>query len=677
MRVRPDRFEAASLAVASIPVSVLVAFLAHDPAGWLGAGRTITLAGALVLAGLAVLASVGAVLGLTGRRGSRTAGSLGFGGLAAIAISLSATDPGVGLPALAWYAWVAYRTLFPRDETPGEAPAPVALQQLVRLAERSLSLLALLLLVTEFGYGLSSSPWVKGAVMAVAAMAFVVSGVAEMAGGKATLRSVGVWLGWVVFALCLAWRGPTWDGFAIATGLRQVIILARRTREESWVASTMDYLLARPAQLFVLSFAVLIALGGLLLSFPISSASSRPVPMVDALFTAASAVCVTGLTTVDTSTAYSLTGQGIVAVLIQVGGLGVITLSSFAAMLLSTRLGLRHQNAMGVLVDQPSPREMARLVRFIVVSTILIEAVGAAVLWLGFWGQEPDRPRLGWVSVFHAISAFCNAGFALQPDNLVPYGENPVVMLTVSTLIVLGGIGFPVLAGVGRKLLHRQKLSMHAAISISMTAALIAGGFVLLLLLEWDHAFGKLSVGGKLLTAVMHSVTLRTAGFNAVGMTTFRPATHLFHMVWMFIGGNSGSTAGGIKITTVAVLLLHAHALLRGKARVEAFSKTIPEAVIGRAAIVAMLGAFTVATGGFVLLLTQTGRYEEILFETVSAFGTVGLSLDYTPHLDGFGKVLVMGLMFIGRVGPLTLLLTMQDKRPSRLQYPTEDISVG
>jgi hypothetical protein len=192
----------------------------------------------------------------------------------------------VGLPALAWYAWVAYRTLFPRDETPGEAPTPVALQQLVRPAERSLSLLALLLLVTEFGYGLSSSPWVKGAVMAVAAMAFVVSGVAEMAGGKATLRSVGGLAGAGWYSR-FAWPGggPRGTGSPSRRGFGRSSFWHGEPARESWVASTMDYLLARPAQLFVLSFAVLIALGGLLLSFPISSASSRPVPMVDALFT--------------------------------------------------------------------------------------------------------------------------------------------------------------------------------------------------------------------------------------------------------------------------------------------------------------------------------------------------------------------------------------------------------
>lgn len=674
--MRPDRFEAASLAVATIPVSLLVALFAHDPVGWLGAGRSMTLPGLSVMGGLATLAALGALLVAFQLRGGRTIASLGFGGLAAIAISLSATDPAAGLPALAWFAWVAFRSLFPRDSASGVIRPEARLRDVVRPAERSLGLLALLLLVTEFGYGLSSSPWVKACVMGPAGLAFVLSAIAELTDGKRSLRSVGVWFGWGAFGASLALLGLTWDGFAIAVGLRLIVSLARRTKEESWASSAMDYLLARPAQLFVASFAVVIALGGLILSFPVAAAAA-PVPLVDALFTATSAVCVTGLTTVDTPSAYSVTGQAIIAALIQIGGLGVITLSSFAAMLLSARIGLRHQSAMGVLVDQPKPREMIRLVRFIVVSTFTIEAIGAVTLWLGFHAQEPGRPRLWWVAIFHSISAFCNAGFALQSDNLIPYVANPAVILTISSLIVLGGIGFPVLSGVGRRMLSKQRLSMHALISLTMTAALLVGGFAVLALLEWDHAFDKLSVGGKVLAGIMHSVTPRTAGFNSVPMTSFRPATQLFHMVWMFIGGNSGSTAGGIKVTTLAVLLLHAYALLRGKPRVEAFSRTIPDAVVGRAAIVAMLGVFTVASGAFVLLLTQTGRYDEILFETVSAFGTVGLSMDYTPRLDGFGKVLVMGLMFIGRVGPLTLLLTMQDERHSRLQYPSEDVSVG
>jgi potassium uptake TrkH family protein len=495
--------------------------------------------------------------------------------------------------------------------------------------------------------------------------------------------TTGRWSPWLLAGWGAGLAGATlgrWSIAGLAAGIatRQGVVLARRHLDRRTVHDALNYLFSRPAQMFALSFALVISAGALVLSFPVCSATGHAMRPVDALFTSVSAVCVTGLATIDVPVALTFTGQLVLLVLIQIGGLGVITLSSFAAILLSHRLGLRHESALGALVDQPRPQELARLVRFIVLSTIAIELLGALALWGGFALHDASRPQLVWVALFHSVSAFCNAGFSLQSDSLVAYQSNAAILVPIGVLVLLGGLGFPVMAACGRFVLRSGgRMAVHVRMVLWMTLVLLAGGALAVLVLEWDNTMAGQSWGTRLLSAGFQSVTLRTAGFNSLPVGSLRSATLFLMMIWMFIGGNSGSTAGGIKVTTVAVLLAQIRALLRGRDVTEVFGRQIPHAIVQRAAAVAVLGAASIGAGQFLLLVTQPLPFDRLLFEVVSAAGTVGLSADVTTQLDVFGKLVVIALMYTGRIGPLMLLLTLREDRTARLQAPMENVPVG
>lgn len=672
-----QRIQGAALALSCVPTSVLVALLGHDPAGWFGALRRMTGAGLAVMLGLSLLVAVGGLLHELDTRGARIASMLGLGGLAGVCIPMSVGDPAVGLPALVWYAWVGLHTVLPRAPGVEAEPTHPRISGQVRLAERDLSLLAVALLLMTLGHRLPFESWVAVTTLSVGLMAFGLSLMSEIDDWRGKPLQPGLWLGWLIMVPPLLVHGWNVEAVAQAMGLRQAVVLVRRVLPKSRRQALLDYLYTQPAQLFCLSFAGLVMAGGTALSFPASSAAAQPLAPIDAFFTATSAVCVTGLVTIDPAVNLSRVGQVIVLALIQTGGLGIITLSSFGAMLISRRLGLRHETALGVLVDQPKASEVLRLVRFIVLSTFGIEAVGALVLCTGFMREGLPFAVAMWKGTFHAVSSFCNAGFALQSNNLVSYQSQALILVPSAVLIMAGGIGFPVLSALGRWPFQRQRLGLYVRLSLLMTALLVVGGTALILLLEWGNVLGGMPLGTKLLNSFYQSVTLRTAGFNSVPMEAFRPATVAVMILWMFIGGNSGGTAGGVKLTTVAVLGLHIRSLLRGRERVQAYSRTIPAAIVQRAAAVGVLFSVFVLGGHFLLLLTQPMAFDRLLFETVSAMGTVGLTLDVTSRLDGFGKIVVMLLMYVGRVGPLTLVLTMSDERPPRAKMPAENVPVG
>ncbi|MCU0692247.1 MAG: hypothetical protein MUF54_12680, partial [Polyangiaceae bacterium] len=594
-----------------------------------------------------------------------------------LCLPVAVDDPRVGLPAIAWYAWISLRLLFSGAEGRPRAWSWSTVPGLLASSELSLNALFVLLASMAIGNQLGESEWVMLSVLGCGVLAAGVSIPVEAATWRTGPRTAWLVAPWAGFFAGLWLGGLTPSGFVTALAMRQGVALLRDVLRIGRSEQLIGHLIGKPAQLFVLSFAVVIAVGAGLLSFPVSSATGRPIPPLDALFTSTSAVCVTGLTTLDTATAFSTFGKLTILLLIQVGGLGVITLSSFAVLVLSQRLGLRLEGALGELVDQPRPRELRILLRLIVLSTVGIEAFGAFALWPAFEATDLTSLQALWKAVFHSISAFCNAGFALQTDNLMSYQRRPFILLIVSALILTGGLGFPVLGALGQSLQRRRPMSIHARIGLVMAAGMTVVGFLLFVTLEWSHSLGHLSVGHKLTNSLLHAVTLRTAGFNSLAMTGLRPESIAWMIAWMFIGGGSGGTAGGIKTTTVAVLMLRTRALLRGRDVTEVWSRHIPHAIVERAAVVALLALLFLGCGHFLLLATQGATFHGLLFEAVSAMGTVGLSLDVTPTLDGFGKLVIIGLMFVGRIGPLTLLLVLRTSAPSRVKMPAESIPVG
>jgi trk system potassium uptake protein TrkH len=431
--------------------------------------------------------------------------------------------------------------------------------------------------------------------------------------------------------------------------------------------------------------------GTLLLALPLARAG-EPVSLLDALFTATSAVCVTGLTVVDTGTRFSPAGQAVVLALIQVGGLGLMTFAVFAGVVLGRRVAFTDRMVIQDSMHHTPKAGVRRLVRYVVGFTLATEATGALLLWLRFRGQFPAGEAV-WQSVFHSVSAFCNAGFGLLPDNLVPYRGDLLVNLAVTGLIVVGGLGFLVnmelrdQAALRLRGRHAPLLSLHARLVLVVTAALLAGGALVILFLEWDNTLSGLPLGERLLASWFQSVTPRTAGFNTIDFGRVSSDTLFFVIFLMFVGASPGSTGGGIKTTTFGLLFALVVARWRGRGRATVFSRTIPHAVMDRALLLALLAWALVSLAIGLLVLTETHgtpfgeaepRFVALMFEAVSAFGTVGLSTGVTPSLSGAGKLVLIALMFVGRVGPLTLVLAVGPRQErGRFRYAEENVMVG
>jgi len=436
----------------------------------------------------------------------------------------------------------------------------------------------------------------------------------------------------------------------------------------------------RPALLILSTFAGLAGAGALLLTFPAASAGPIPLSFIDAVFTSMSATCVNGLIVVDTPVTLSSFGLGVVLLLAQLGGLGIMVLSTFATVLLGGRLALRGEQALEEMLDLNTPGSAYALTRFIVISTLLIEALGAALLALSFhyhYGYEPLDAL--WRGVFHAVSAFCNAGFSLWSDSLIQFQRDAFVQGVHMVLIVCGGLGFTVLAALWLQMrgsVRRQ--SLQTRVVLLMSLGLVLGGAMLFALTEWDHSLrGLPSTGEKLLNALFMSITLRSGGFNTVAVDGFEYSTILMMIVWMFIGAAPGSTGGGIKVTTLAVMLAALPALIRNQPRAMLLRRTIPHDIVYRAATIMTVATMAAVVVMFLLLATHSMRPEKVAFEAVSALATVGLSIGGTSELNAFGKWLIALTMFIGRVGPISLALALGSSRPSQITFPEAKLMVG
>lgn len=439
-----------------------------------------------------------------------------------------------------------------------------------------------------------------------------------------------------------------------------------------------------PMQIIVLVFLAIILTGGLLLTLPISSKSGVPTPFLTALFTATSCTCVTGLALVDTFTHWSTFGQVVMLLLIQIGGLGFMTIVTLFFFAVHRRIGLKERLVMAQSLGLEGLNGVVKMVKLVLLRTLIVEGTGAVLLTLRFCFQMPFGKALWW-GVFHSVSAFCNAGFDIMGaveagGSLVTYVGDPVVNLVLMALITLGGLGFFVWDDI---LKHKRfkRLAVHTRLVLVISGVLTLGGAVLFALLEWNNpgTLGGLPVGQKLLAALFQSVTTRTAGFYTIAQGALTDASLVLTDVLMLIGGSSGSTAGGVKTVTVAVLLLSIIATARGRSRVTVFHRTINHKQI-RDAVSVVGMALIVAFGGAMFLSVSNGLpFMNCIYETISAIATVGLTTGITPSLNAVSQIIIIVMMFFGRVGIMTISLgfLLSDRAEERYRFAETKVLIG
>ncbi|MDR7865197.1 MAG: TrkH family potassium uptake protein [Sporomusaceae bacterium] len=434
-----------------------------------------------------------------------------------------------------------------------------------------------------------------------------------------------------------------------------------------------------PYQILAAGFAGLIIAGAALLATPLASATGEPLRFIDALFTATSAVCVTGLVVADTGTRFSLFGQIVIVLLIQAGGLGIMTMATLMALLMGKKINLRERLIIQEAMNQLTVAGVVRLTRYIIKATLLIEFIAGTILAVRFY-QDYGVKGI-YFGYWHAVSAFCNAGFDLFGEyrSLTGYVDDLTVNLVISALIILGGIGFSVMADVWENRRFRD-YSLHSKLVLTVTAFLITFGAVVIFAFEQDNpaTLGPLSWDGKILASYFQSVTTRTAGYNTVPIGEMGNAALFFIVILMFIGASPGSTGGGVKTTTAGLLAAAIWALVRGREDVEIFERSLSRSIIYKAFALVFIAALLVIVVTMILCVSESAPFLNILFEVVSAFGTVGLSTGITPDLSVTGKLWIILTMFAGRVGPITLALALAlRQRKAMVKYPEGKVIIG
>ena len=436
------------------------------------------------------------------------------------------------------------------------------------------------------------------------------------------------------------------------------------------------------------SFIVIIFIGTVLLTLPISSATGVRVSIIDSLFTTTSAVAVTGLVVNDVSTTFSLFGKTVIIILIQLGGLGIMTFSSIIVLLISKKISYRTKKIVQEDLNYNTLFDIQKYIKNVVKTVFFIEFIGAFLLFFTFI-KRYSLWKAVYYSVFHSVSAFCNAGFSLFSANLAEYKSNISVNVIISSLIILGGIGFAVLSNIHsyiRKKLkndrNKIRLSLTTKMAVLVSVILIAAGAVITLIVESYNpaTLQNFTIHDKILTSFFQSVTTRTAGFQTMDLANMRVATLILYIFLMYIGASPGSTGGGVKTTTIGVIILGVYSTLTSREDIEIKRKKIAWDVFNKAASIVFISlTYIICIVFFLSLLEKNKGFLELVFETVSAFGTVGLSLNITPELGNISKLLIALTMFIGRVGPLTVAMALSEhnKRKGTYKYPVEDVQVG
>ena len=441
----------------------------------------------------------------------------------------------------------------------------------------------------------------------------------------------------------------------------------------------------RPERVLALGFLTLIVLGTVLLALPAATVTGTPLSVFDSLFTATSAVCVTGLVAVDTGTTFSAFGQGVLLTLIQVGGLGFMVFATLIMVMLGRRISLQNRVLIRESMNTATLSGLVKLTEVYGVMAVGIELLGAALLSIRF------VPLYGvgrgiWFSIFHAVSAFCNAGFDLFGgySSLTGFYNDPLVLLTVSLMVILGGLGFSVELEVLRNREGWRGLSLHTRLVLPVTGLLLALGTLFFAAVEWNNpaTLGGQGVGTKLLGAFFQSVTMRTAGFNSVDLGGMTGASKMFSSILMFIGASPASTGGGVKTTTVAVLMLTVWSVIRGQDDVNVMGKRLPTELLRRALALVVISLTVLLSMTVVIAAAENDRvpFIDLLFEMASAVATVGVSAVGTPKLSIVSRAVIIPVMYFGRVGPLTLALALANKMNNtvnRRKYPEEKVMIG
>lgn len=441
-------------------------------------------------------------------------------------------------------------------------------------------------------------------------------------------------------------------------------------------------------QIILLSFLITILLGSLILALPISSADGNAVPYIDALFTATTATCVTGLVTLPTVTTWSWFGQVVILILIQIGGLGIVTIMSGIMLLLNRKMGIGDRLLIQDAFNLNTMSGLARFVKNVLLGTLIIEGIGALLYMIVF---VPEFGARGiWISVFNSVSAFCNAGIDIIAENsLCNYATNPIINVVTSLLIILGGLGYIVWWDIIRVIKSRspknrkifRHLTLHSKIAITVTAVLIFIGAILIFIFEYANpmTIGELSLFDKIQVSFFQSVTTRTAGFASIPQENLTNASTAISIILMLIGGSPVGTAGGMKTVTIAVLVCSAFATIRNKKSTTLFGRRISEEIIKKGVAVVVMFLTICAASTILLMATSNASAIDVVYETVSATATVGLTRNLTATLNIFGKLIIIVTMYFGRVGPISLAVALGSKNESQnvISEPTEDISIG
>ncbi len=436
-------------------------------------------------------------------------------------------------------------------------------------------------------------------------------------------------------------------------------------------------------QFIAIGFILMILIGAILLDTPMASRSGQSIGFLSALFTATSASCVTGLVVADTATQWTLFGQIVVLILIQIGGLGFISIGVFFSIILRRKIGLRER---GLMMESANALQLGGIVKFarrIVAGTAIVEGVGALLLMIRFIPEFGVLKGI-WYGIFHSVSAFCNGGFDLMGakygkySSLVAYYDDPLVNIVIMSLIVIGGIGFVVWGDLLKNRWHFKKYLLHTKIVLMMSTILIFGGALLFYWAERNGVLKGMSVSGQILSSLFASVTARTAGFNTVDTAAMSGASKLLTAALMFIGGSPGSTAGGIKTTTLFVLLMGVKKNVTGAYGIQAFGKRLEDDTLATASIIATLNMGITIIAIFIVMGMQPFAMQDVVFEAFSASGTVGITAGITRDLNTVSRILMIMLMYLGRVGSLSFALAfMESKKKPKVMLPKESISIG
>lgn len=678
-----NRLWAARL-VAAGSISVFAEFAVNMPGSYLGSYNELTPFGTGYAAWTCLAVLIGAWAWLSGRTWANRFSILFLCGNVAVFLPPLAVDPVISGVVLLWNLTLMGIAIFSTPLPPllpldSAATAAGQLSRWIALnhrAVRHLLAVAIVLTISAVGYRIGSRLPAQtvclvldGIILTLTARFLFLS---YRAGSRIALVVVVPLFLAIVNAgrpeVALSWLG-------VYNALVLVMVLAR----SAVIVDVVRHFFKRPALLLATSFASSIAVGTLFLSFPAASSDGVSVSPLDALFTATSASCVTGLIVLDTPVDFSHFGHMAILLLIQFGGLNIMVLSAFAALLLGRGLGLSGERAFSRALDLPMARSAQQIAAFIVLATVLLEAIGASLLAVSFARHGRETGEAIWLGLFHAVSAFCNAGFSLQSDSLTMFSDDPFNLITMCSLITLGGVGFSVLGAAWALIRGRRQpnLSVQVRLVLWSSLLLVVLGALWFGTTEWHRSLDGLTTTDKVVNALLQSVTLRTAGFNSVEMGLLHPATLLMMMLFMFIGAAPGGTGGGIKVTTGAVLMGAIPAITQGRSRVVLFRRTVPLQIVYRSAAIAVIAVLVAFAATALILASHPMPLRDCLFEVLSALGTVGLSLGATRELNPFGKFVIIAVMFIGRVGPLTLALLLGRASLGRVTHPDARIMVG